>query len=56
VRTESLSVCVSESANARLKNRMGASFGGMFSSGIKAAKEAIRIFEESRIVDGKVVG
>lgn len=35
---------------------MGPTFGGMMGSGIKAAVEAIRIFETSRIVDGKVVG
>jgi len=37
-------------------NRMGPTFGGMMGSGIKAAVEALRIFETARIVDGKVVG
>lgn len=36
-------------------NRMGASFGAMFASGIKAGKEAIRLFESYKVVDGEVV-
>ncbi|KAI0711232.1 hypothetical protein C8Q76DRAFT_797553 [Earliella scabrosa] len=31
------------------------SFGAMMASGIKAAREVIRIFETSQIVDGKIV-
>lgn len=37
-------------------NRMGPTFGAMIASGIKAAKEAIRAFDSSQIVRGKVVG
>ncbi|KAJ7935689.1 thiazole biosynthetic enzyme [Mycena leptocephala] len=37
-------------------NRMGPTFGGMIGSGIKAAHEALRIFDASHVVGGKVVG
>ena len=35
--------------------RMGPTFGGMMSSGVKAAKEAIRILDSHKVVKGKVV-
>ncbi|KAJ6585033.1 thiazole biosynthetic enzyme [Mycena capillaripes] len=37
-------------------NRMGPTFGGMIGSGIKAAYEALRIFDASQVVGGKVIG
>ncbi|GAA5964871.1 hypothetical protein JCM21900_006777 [Sporobolomyces salmonicolor] len=37
-------------------SRMGATFGGMFGSGIKAAHEALKLYESYHIVDGEVMG
>jgi len=37
-------------------NRMGPTFGAMIGSGIKAAHEAIRAYENAEIMNGKVVG
>ncbi len=36
-------------------NRMGPTFGAMIASGIKAAHEAIRIYDSSEIASGRVV-
>ena len=36
-------------------NRMGPTFGAMMGSGIKAAHEAMRILDSSRVVNGKIV-
>jgi thiamine thiazole synthase len=34
---------------------MGASFGGMLASGIRAAKEAIKLFDRLEVVEGEVI-
>jgi len=37
-------------------NRMGASFGAMFLSGVAAAREALRVLKSVKVVEGEVVG
>ena len=37
-------------------NRMGPTFGAMIGSGVKAATEAIKIFETAKIANGRVIG
>jgi thiamine thiazole synthase len=37
-------------------NRMGATFGGMLISGLKAGKDAIKLLDSWKIEDGEVVG
>ena len=41
---------------ARLVDLPCAQFGGMFGSGIKAAHEALRMYDSYEIVEGEVVG
>lgn len=36
--------------------RMGASFGGMLASGVRAAKEAVKLFDSLDHEDGEVKG
>lgn len=36
--------------------RMGASFGGMLASGVRAAKEAEKLFARLEVEDGEVIG
>lgn len=37
-------------------NRMGATFGAMFASGIKAAKVAVALYDSYKLDDGEVTG
>ncbi|PWN19823.1 putative thiamine biosynthetic enzyme [Microstroma glucosiphilum] len=44
-----------ELSEATSAPRMGASFGGMLASGIRAAKEAMKLFDRLEVVEGEVI-
>ncbi|KZV86617.1 Thi4-domain-containing protein [Exidia glandulosa HHB12029] len=50
-----LVMCGMELSEHDGSNRMGPTFGAMMASGVKAAHEAMRLLDEAKVVEGKVI-